>query len=149
MPKIVLRRRSAPEIGEMRDIVWVCTTVERPDDDVSTIKRRPGVFECHARIRSLRPDQIMDYQAVFGTEGKPPTKEITIRYPPDARVDVNHWVYQKTGDARIWYKVRTVEDVGNVQRFLFLDCSIDTVFDDRTDPATQQNPPVWETPEAG
>jgi len=147
MPKIILRRRTVPNIGELRDFVWVCTTTERPDDDVSTIRKRPGVFGCHARIRNLKPDQIMDYVAVFGTEVKPPTIEITIRYPPDAKIDVRHWVYRKTGDARIWYKVRTVEDAGGVQRFLFLDCSIDTVFDVRSDPATQALPPMWEDPE--
>jgi len=146
MSGISLRRRTVPDIGEMRDLVWVCTTTERPDDDVSTIKERRGVFACHARIRNLRADQIMDYQAVFGTEARP-TIEITIRNPPDVKVDLNHWVYRKTGDARIWYKVRSVEDVGGAQRFLFLDCSIDKVFNERTDPATQQSPPVWETPE--
>lgn len=146
MPRINLRRHSQPAIGEMRDLVWVCTTVERPDDDVSTIKTRPGVFQCHARIRNMRPDQIMDYLAVFGTQDKPPSIEITIRYPPDVKVDLNHWVYRETGDATTWYKVRSVEDLGNVQRFLILNCSIDVVNDVRTDPATQRPPPVWETP---
>jgi len=148
MSRIVLRRRTVPEIGQLRDLVWVCTTTERPDDDVSTIKERPGVFMCHARIRNLRPDQIMDYLAVFGTQGKPPTIEIAIRFPLDVKIDLHHWVYRKTGDARIWYKVRSVEDIGGAQRFLFLDCSIDVVNDIRSDPATQESPPVWETPEA-
>jgi hypothetical protein len=146
VPAISLRRRTVPAIGEMRDLVWVCTTTERPDDDVSTIKERPGVFRCNARIRNLRADQILDYQAVFGSQDKPPTIEITIRYPPDVKVDLNHWVYRESSDAQTWYKVRNVWDVGNVQRFLFLDCSIDTVNDIRTDVATQQRAPVWETP---
>src|ERR1700745_1952364 len=38
------------------------------------------------------------------------------------------------GDAKIWYKVRSVEDLGNVQRFLVLNCNIDTVNDARNDP---------------
>ena len=148
MARINLRRHTVPTVGELRDLVWVCTTLERPDADVSTIKRRPGVFRAHARIRNIRPDEIMDYQAVFGTEDKPPTIEITIRYPPDVKVDLNHWVYRETGDAKIWYKVRRVEDVGNAGLFLFLYCSIDQVNDRRSDPATQQSPPHWEDPAA-
>jgi len=146
MPKINLRRRSIPAIGEMRDVVWVCTTVERPDDFVSTIVERPGVMRVHARVRDLRPDQILDFQAVFGSENSP-TKEITIRAPPDVKVDLGHWVYRETGFAKIWHRVRSVEDLGEVQRFLILRCSVDTVNDARTDPVTQQPPPVWERPD--
>ena len=51
------------------------------------------------------------------------------------------------GDAKIWYKVRSVEDLGNVQRFLVLNCNIDTVNDARNDPVTQEPPPVWEMPD--
>jgi len=144
MARIILRRRTVPTIGQLRDLVWICTTVERPDADVSTIKERPGVFQAHARIHNLRPDQIMDYMAVFGSQEKPPSVEIAIRYPPDVKVDLHHWVYRQTGDALIWYRVQTVEDVGGVQRWLFLDCSIDTINDLRTDPVTQRPPPVWE-----
>lgn len=131
----------------MRDLVWVCTTTERPDDDISTIVRRPGVFLCHARIINLSPDQILDYQAVDGSSDPPPRIEITIRYPPDVRVDIGHWCYRETGDAKIWYKVRDVEDLGNVRRFLSLRCNIDVVNDRRIDPVTQRPPPVWLTPE--
>lgn len=149
MPKITLKRRSVwiPEASELRDLVWVCTTVEKPDDDVSTIVRRPGVIKVHARIRQLRPDQIMDYQAVFGTQDPPPTVEITIRMPPDVKVDLNHWVYRITGHAQIWYKVRNTEDLGGVGRYLIMNCNIDTVNDVRNDPATQEPPPFWEVPE--
>lgn len=146
MPRISLRRRGQPSIGELRDLVWVCTTVERPDDFVSTIVQRPGVFQCHARIRDLRYDQILDYMSVFGDENTP-TKQITIRVPPDARVDLGHWVYRESGDAKIWYKVRGVEDMGEVHRFLILTCSVDVVNDRRIDPQTQEPPPVWETPD--
>lgn len=145
MAKINLRRRSVPSIGALRDIVWICTTIERPDEDVSTIKERPGVFRCHARIRTMRPDQIMDFMAVFGTQDRA-TVEITIRYPPDTKIDLNHWVYRETGDAKIWYKVRSVEDLGGVHLFLLLNCSIDTLNDRRSDPATQRPPPSWEEP---
>jgi len=146
MPRVTLRRRGIPEVSELRDIVWICTTTERPDDDVSTIKERPGVFEAHARIRNLRPDQILDYMAVFGTQDKPPSVEIAIRYPPDVKIDLHHWVYRETGDTPAWYRVRSVEDISNAQRWLFLNCSLDTIKDVRTDPVTQQPPPVWETP---
>lgn len=145
MAKINLRRRSVPTIGAMRDTVWICTTLERPDDDISTIKERPGVFKCHARLRNLRPDQIMDYMAVFGTQDRP-TIEICIRYPPDCKIDLGHWVYLQTGDAKIWLKVRSVEDLGYVHLFLLLNCSIDTVNDRRSDPATQKSPANWEVP---
>jgi hypothetical protein len=147
MAKIDLRRRKAPEVGAMRDRVIICTTVERPDEDVSTIVERPGVFECQANILNLKPDQILDYKAVFGTEGPAPTIQITIRYPWDAKIDLNHWVYRKTGDTPAWYKVRSVEDLGGVGRFLVLYCSIDVVNDTRNDPVTQEPPPVWETPD--
>ena len=145
MTKIVMRRRTVPNIGELRTPAWLCTTVERPDADVSTIKERPGVFPCHARVRNMRPDQIMDFLAVFSTQDKPPSHEITIRYPPDVKVDIHHWIYTDEGDAQVWYKVQSVE--GHAQRFLFLNCSIDTINDVRTDPATQRPPPAWETPE--
>src|SRR5215469_9524676 len=128
MPRINLRRRSVPTIGELRHLVWVCTTTERPDEFVSTIRERPGVFCCHARIRNMQPDQILDYRAVFGSDDAP-TKEITIRVPPDCKVDLNHWVYLDSGPAKIWHKVRGVEDMGAAGRFLILRCSIDTVKD--------------------
>lgn len=145
MPRINLRRRVAPTIGELRHTVWVCTTTERPDNFVSTIVQRPGVFRCKARIRNLRPDQILDYKAVFDSD-EAVTKEITIRVPPDAKVDLNHWVYREDGPAKIWHKVRRVEDLGEVGRFLIMYCSIDTVNDVRTDTVTQEPPPIWETP---
>jgi len=145
MPRINLRRRVAPTIGELRHVVWVCTTTERPDSNVSTLVDRPGVFRCMARIRNLRADQILDYKAVFGSE-EAPTKEITIRVPPDVKVDLNHWIFREDGPAQMWMKVRTVEDLGEVGRFLVLHCSIDTVNDVRSDPATQEPPPLWETP---
>jgi len=148
MPKIDLRRRSAPSVGQLRDVVWVCTTVERPDDFVSTIVERPGVIRVHARIRFMRPETIWNYQAVFGDQDTP-TREITIRCPPDVKIDLNHWVYQEGNGAcspPTWYKVRSVEDLGGVGRFLILRCSVDTVKDARTDVVTQQPPPVWETP---
>jgi len=145
MPRINLRRRTVPSIGELRHVVWVCTTTEKPDEYVSTIVERPGVFRCHARIRSMAPDQILDYQSVFGTVDMP-TKEITIRVPPDAAIGIGHWLYREDGPAKIWYKVRSTEDLGEVGRFLVMRCSIDTLKDQRTDEATQQMPPVWETP---
>lgn len=146
MPKIDLRRRVQPAIGQLRDVVWVCTTTERPDDNVSTIVERPGVIRVHARIRDLKPDQIMNYRAVFGDENTP-TKEITIRVPPDVKVDLNHWVFRETGYAKTWYKVLYVEDLGEVGRFLILYCAVDELNDVRNDPATQQPPPIWETPD--
>jgi len=145
MPRINLRRRVAPTIGELRHTVIVCTTTERPDEYVSTIVERPGIFRCHARIRDLRPDQILDYRAVFGSEDAP-VKEITIRVPPDCKIDLNHWIYREDGPAQMWMKVRTIEDLGEVGRFLILRCSLDTLKDERTDTATQELPPLWETP---
>lgn len=145
MPRINLRRRSQPRIGEMRDLVWVCTTVEKPDDDVSTVVERPGVFRAHARVRSMRPDEIMDYMAVFGSQDRA-TVEVTVRYPPDCKIDLGHWIYSEGDDTKTWLKVRGVTDMGNAHRFLILACSIDTVNDRRSDPATQQPPPIWEVP---
>jgi hypothetical protein len=145
MPRINLRRRTVPSIGELRHIVWICTTTERPDEWVSTIRERPGVFRCHARIRNMLPDQILDYRAVFGSQDAP-TTEIIIRFPPDVKVDLNHWVYREDGPAKMWLKVRSVEDLGNAGRFLILRCSIDTVNDVRTDKVTQELPPTWEMP---
>lgn len=134
-----------PSIGAMRESVIICTTVERPDDDISTLVTRPGVFRCHARLRNMRPDQILDYMAVNGTEDRP-TIEVCIRYPPDTKIDLGHWVYLETGEAKIWLKVRSVEDLGYVHLFLLLNCSIDWVNDRRSDPATQRSPPAWEMP---
>lgn len=131
----------------MNKLVIVCATVERPDDFVSTIIERPKIFAAHARIRNLKPDQILDYKAVFG-DADTATVEITIRYPPDAKIDIGHWIYRKAAPEtlKIWYKVRSIEDIGEVQRFLALRCSIDTVKDARTDPVIQRSPPQWEDP---
>lgn len=149
MPRINLRTRNQPSIGELRELVVVCTTVERPDDWVSSLLTRPGVFRCHARVRDLRPDTILDYKAVLGSEDVP-TKEVMIRCPPDVKVDLNHWIYREAGpscgNAKEWLKIRSVEDLGEVGRFLSLRCSVDVVLDARTDEATQELPPVWETP---
>jgi hypothetical protein len=144
--RIVTRRRTQPVVGDLNETVWICTTVETPDDYVSTIVENPGVFKCHARIRNIKPDQILNYQAVFGTQEKPPTIEITIRFPPDVAVDLNHRVYRETGAAKIWYRVRSVEDLGGAHRFLIMNCSIDVVKDSRNDDATQQPAPRWDTP---
>ena len=51
--------------------------------------------------------------------------------------------------AETWYKVRTVEDMGGVHRFLVLMCTVETINDRRSDPATQPPPPVWERPDDG
>lgn len=153
MAKIDMRSRRRfgqgwqPEVGELRALVWVCTTVERPDMNVSTIVQRPGVIKVHARIRPLRGDRILDYQAVLGTE-KAPTYEITVRMPPDVKVDLNHWIYQEEGDyAKKWFKVRSTEDMGGRGRFLLLLCSLDKLNDERSDPATQESPPRWREPD--
>lgn len=132
----------------MREQVIISTTVERPDGDVSTIVQRPEVIQVMAQLLALRPDQILDYQSVFGTNVKPPSHEFTIRYPRDVKVDLNHWVYHADKHTKIstWYKVRSVEDLGMVHRFLILSCTIDTVLDPRSDPATQKLPPTWQAP---
>ena len=148
MPRISFRRRVRPAIGDMRQNVWVCTMVERPDLDVSSVVLRPGIFKCHARIRDVRPDEILDYQAVFGAQNRP-TKEVTIRVPPDVKIDLGHWIYWEGTYANTWLRVRSVEDMANANRFLLIRCSIETVSDQRSDPATQQAPPAWEDPNTG
>lgn len=145
MPRINLRTRSQPAIGEMREDCVVCTTVDRVDDWVSVIETRPDVFRCHARVRDLRPDQILDYRAVLGAESAP-TKEVVIRAPPDVKVDLGHWIFWNGRHAKQWLRVRSVEDLGEAGRFLSLRCSVDTMLDERTDPATQELPTVFETP---
>lgn len=131
----------------MRSRVWICCTVERPDPATpSTLVVRPGVFQAQARIRNIRPEQVLNYQSVFGTE-RTPTVAITIRDPPDAKIDVRHWVYRDEPPVQVWYRVRNVLPIGDVVRFLTLNCSIDKVNDARTDPVVQQLPPRWETPD--
>jgi hypothetical protein len=145
MPRIDLRRRTVPSLGSLRQPVIVCTTVERPDGDVSTIVERPGVFRVHGRVRAIRGDQVLDWKGVFQTP-QVPTHEITIRTPPDVKLDLNHWVYVADRYAETWYKVRTVEDLGGVHRFTVLMCTIETVRDRRADPVTQAPAPTWERP---
>jgi hypothetical protein len=135
-----------PSVSEMRDTVVICTTIERPDRYVSTIVERPGVIEVRARIRPAKAYQILNYQTVFKSASEI-TTVITIRMPPDVKVDINHWVYQKTGYAPSWYKVRSVEDIENQGRFLALYCTLDVLNDERSDPATQQSPPRWDDPD--
>jgi len=157
MPRIDQRRESIPQIGDLRDVVVICTTVERPDDNVSTIVERPDVIRVHGRVRPLEATQILDYQAVWpgmgrgqgGGQLKPPSHEIVIRTPPDVKIDLNHWVYHADKYTATWYRVRMTKDMGGVRRFLVLMCSIEEVLDVRSDPATQQSPPQFEVPEFG
>jgi len=157
MPKMTsglpVARDKPPAIGELRKRVIVCTTVERPDGDVSSIVGRPGVIEVHARITPLRGDEVLDYKAVtevYRFTGKPlPSHEIVIRTPPDVKIDINHWVYWDDGIAATWFKVRFVEDIGMVHRFTAMQCTLETIADRRSDPATQRPPENWDTPDMG
>jgi len=144
----IVPRGGPPYIGELREPVWVCTTVEKPDQNVSTLKTRPGVINVHARIRPMHEQEILDYLPIFN-EGEKPNTEIIIRWPPDVKVDARHWVYHESTDhmVRTWYRVRKVRDMGGLGRFLLMLCSIDQIFDARSDPATQQLPPRWEDPD--
>ena len=137
-----------PAIGDLRSLVIVCTTVERPDGDVSTIVTRPGVIKVRARVRPIRGEMFLDYDAVFETANRPrmPTHEITIRTPPDVKIDLGHWVYHCDRLAETWYRVRTVEDIAGRHRFTVMLCAPDKVRDSRSDPATQELPPTWEVP---
>jgi len=153
LPRIDQRSESVPRIGDLRDVVIVCTTLERPDDFVSTIVERPGVIRVHARVRPLTPQQILDYQTVNPGMGrghaqiKQPSVEITIRVPPDVKVDLHHWVFHRNRYTETWYKVASVKDMGGVQRFLILYCWSEIIRDRRSDPATQELPPKFEVPE--
>jgi len=157
MPKMAsgvpVARDKAPAIGELRHRVIICTTVEKPDGDVSTIVGRPGVIEVHARITPLRGDEVLDYKAVAGVFRTSirvnPTYEFVIRTPPDVKIDMNHWIYWDDGIAASWYRVRLIEDIGMVRRFMALQCTLDTTNDRRSDPATQRSPEQWETPDMG
>jgi len=147
-------RRKSPSVGSLTSRVTVCTTLERPDGDVSTLVDRPGVIQVHASVRPLRGVEVLNWKAVTevysglgGTRGAAPTHEIVIRDPPDVKVDLNHWVFCRDRYSETWYKVRFVEDMGGVHRFLTLLCTIETVKDRRSDPATQPLPPTWETPD--
>ena len=152
MPRIDQRRESVPHIGDLRDVVIVCTTVERPDDNVSTIVERPGVIRVHARVRPLEASQILDYQTVNPGMGrghaqvKQPSHEITIRVPPDVKIDLNHWVFHAARYTETWYKVASVKDMGGAGRFLILYCWSELIRDRRSDPATQELPPRFEVP---
>lgn len=155
MPRIDQRRDIVPQIGDLRDRVVICTTVELPDTNVSTIVDRPGVIRVHARVRPLEAQQILDYQMVFPGMGrghgllKTPSHEITIRTPPDVKVDLNHWVFHQDKYTATWYRVRLTKDMGGAGRFLLLMCSTETLLDVRSDPATQDLPPQFDRPDMG
>lgn len=144
-----LGKMMTPRLGELRDLVVICTMLEKPDGEVSTIVTRPGVIQVHARVRPVRGEKFLDYQAVFVGMGRrlgPPTHEVTIRTPPDVNVDLGHWVYHCDPFRETWYRVRTVEDIGGAHRFTVLLCAPETIRDRRSDRATQESPPVWEVP---
>jgi len=149
-PQVV---NKAPRLGSLRDLVTICTTVERPDGDVSTLVNRPGVIQVHANVRPMRGIEVLDWKAVrdvttMNSKANTPTHEITLRVPPDVKIDLNHWVYCKDRlGTETWYKVRLVEDMAGVHRFLRLTCSIETINDPRSDPVTQTPPPKWEQPD--
>jgi hypothetical protein len=153
MPRIDQRRESVPTISDLREVVTICTTLERPDDNVSTIVERPGVIQVHARVRPLEASQILDYQTVNPGMGrgtsqlKAPSHEITVRVPPDVKVDLNHWVFHADRYTETWFKVAMTKDMGGARRFLVLYCTPDLIRDRRSDPATQKLPPRFEVPD--
>ena len=98
----------------------ICTTIEKPGGDVSTIVSRPDVIHVHARGAADQGRGILNWKAVFDTVAVP-THEITVRVPPDVKIDLNHWVYHADRFSETWYKVQTVEDLGGARRFLVLD----------------------------
>lgn len=144
MSKIATARRRQPSLGQLSQRVVVCTWVEHPDEDISVILTRPGVYECHARVLPIRGATVLDYQTAWGPAA--PEFEITIRNPPDVQIALNHWIYDPGSVTKSWYRIRNVEDLGGVGRFLVLLCSIDTFDDARSDPATQRRNPAFEDP---
>lgn len=144
MTRIDTKRRKQPSIGELRSKAIVCTWIEVPDDDISVVVVRPGVFRCMAKVLPVRGSTVLDYQAVWGN--KAPTHEITLRVPQDVHLALNHWVYIDDTVTKTWYRIRNIEDLGGANRFLILLCSIDTLKDARSDPATQQSPPNFIEP---
>lgn len=146
MPKIDTSAHKRPSIGQMRDWIVVCTTIEKPVGEVEVLLTRPGVFDCHARVLPLRGEKILDYQSVLGSENTP-SHEITLRTPLDVRIDIRHWIYHQDRFAAAWYRVMSVEDLGGVNRFTVLLVARDTVVDKRADPVTQKFPVYAETPD--
>lgn len=144
-------RRLPPDIGLLRDVVIIATTVERPDGDVSSIVLRPGVIRVQAQVRPISSSQLMDYWRVLlgNDQARTPSHEVVIRYPRDIKIDMNHWVYHQDRRSPIdtWFKVRYSEDLAGVHRFVILGCTIEGIRDRRTDPVTQQAPPKWSTPD--
>lgn len=147
MTRIVTSKRSQPDIGLMRDTVIVCTTVEVPDADVSTIVQLPGVIKVKASVIPLRGDTILNYKAVdISGKGVVPSTQITIRTPPDVKIDLNHKIYHLGRYGPTWYNVDTVEDLGGAGRFTVMLCSVTYVKDKRSDPVTQPQQPEWRVP---
>lgn len=138
------QKKKHPSIGELRDRVVVCTWTETPDNDISVVVKRPGVYSCNARVLPLRGSKILDYQTAFGE--KAPTHEITMRVPLDVHLALNHWIFCQNKFSQTWYRVANIEDVGGVHRWISLLCYVDTVDDKRSDPATQQSPPNFIEP---
>lgn len=144
MPRIDTKRRKQPAIGELRSKTIVCTWVEVPDNDISVVVTRPGVFRCMSRVLPIRGSTVLDYQAVWGV--KAPTHEITLRVPLDVQLALNHWIYIDDPVTKVWYRIRNIEDLGGANRFLVCLCSIDTLDDARSDPATQERAPNFMQP---
>jgi hypothetical protein len=145
--KITTRKRRKPEIGALRDPVILCMTTEIPDQDVSTIKDNPAVMRVMASIVPLRGDTVLNYKAVMlNGKNQPPTVQITIRTPPDVKIDLNHKIYHLGKYGETWYNIDTVEDLGGAYRFAVMLCSVEWVRDRRSDPATQPQKPEWPTP---
>ena len=143
--RINLLKRTVPRIGELNKRLIICTTIERPDEDVSTIVERPGVFRVHGRVRAIKGEEVLAWKGVFDT-AQVPTQEVTIRVPPDVHLDIGHWVFVSDRYRESWLKVRTIDDLGGAHRFVVLLCTIETLRDRRSDPATQSMPPVFERP---
>lgn len=135
-------------IGKMRHRVLVCAWTETPDEDVSIIRKRPGVFEAWAKLEPIKASRVYDSKIAYGDENKT-THEAYIRRPSDVFITSRHWVYTETRGAKRWFRVHGVEEIeerGCYLKLLLRETEID---DPRRDPVTQKEPKNFEVPEGG
>lgn len=132
-------------VGSLRHRVTICAWTEEPDQDISIIRKRPGVFEAWAKVMPIKASRVFDTRVAFGDQNAP-THEIIIRRPSDTFITSKHWVFTETRGAQRWFRVHATQDIEERGCYTQLMVREHEIKDERSDPATHKQPKNFETP---
>lgn len=128
--------KKLPRVGELRHRIKVTNWIETPDADTLGILRdRQPVMEVWAKLEPTKAINLYGWQSSVGTE-EAPTHRVCIRNPSDYLITSRNWLYHQTRRENAWFKVQTVQTMGDDERWLEMMVTKRTFRDVRADPAT-------------